>query len=195
MLNEAQTPLRIAEVVLRTSRYDQMRAWYASVLEIDPYCEHLPPTALQGPAEDGNGEPSWASQSRLCFFRLLLDHPYMQVVALFDVPATGLAAPAGPGLHHMQLRDASLLTMATRYRRLKALCIQPFRTVDHGPSLSFYYHDPDSNVVEIAASNHASVEAYLAALASPQFKRNPSGHHVDADAVTALIANTFGDSQ
>lgn len=187
MLNEAQTPLRIAEIVLRTSRYDQMRAWYASVLEIDPYFEQSPPVAAQDRAEDGSGEPSWASQSRLSFFRLLLDHPWIQVIALFDVPATGFADPAGPGLHHMQLRNASLLTMAARYRRLKMGGIEPFRTVDHGPSLSFYYHDPDRNVVEIAASNHASVEAYLTALASPQFKRNPSGHHVDADAVTALI--------
>ncbi|MDM0072356.1 hypothetical protein [Variovorax sp. J31P207] len=187
MSTEANTLLRIAEVVLRTSRYDQMRAWYASVLEIDPYCEHLPPMAAQASAEAGHGEPSWESQSRLSFFRLLLDHPYIQVIALFDVPTAELAAPAGPGLHHMQLRDASLSTMAARYRRLKALGIEPFRTVDHGPSLSFYYHDPDCNVVEIAASNHASVEAYLAALASPEFSRNPSGRHVDADAVTALI--------
>ena len=187
MLTEAQTPLRIAEVVLQTSRYDQMRAWYASVIEIDPYFEHLPSMTARDETKDGNGESAWARQSRLCFFRLLLDHPYFQVIALFDVPSTGFSNPAGPGLHHLQLRDASLLTMAGRYCRLKGLGIEPFRTVDHGPSLSFYYHDPDRNVVEIAASNHASIEDYLAALASPEFKRNPSGHHVDADSATALI--------
>ncbi|MEJ8825123.1 hypothetical protein WKW80_24365 [Variovorax humicola] len=187
MLTEAPTSLRIAEVVLRTSRYDPMRAWYAAVLGIDPYYEHVPPMAAQGRAAHEDGEPSWASRSRLCFFRLLLDHPYMQVIALFDVPAAGLADPVGPGLHHMQLRDASLVAMAVRYRRLKFLGIEPFRSVDHGPSLSFYYQDPDRNVVEISASNHMSVEGYLAALASPAFKRDPSGRNVDADGVTALI--------
>ncbi|MGJ7511534.1 VOC family protein [Variovorax sp. GT1P44] len=187
MTTETRSPLRIAEVVLRTSRFDQMRTWYASVLELAPYYEHSPPVAAQCAGEGKNGEPIWTGPSRLSFFRLLLDHPYIQVVALFDISATGFADPAGPGLHHMQLRDASLVTMAERYRRLKVLRIEPFRTVDHGPTLSFYYHDPDRNVVEIAASKHESVEAYLAALARPEFKRNPSGYPVDADAVTALI--------
>ena len=64
MMAEPQTSLRIAEVVLRTSRYDQMRAWYVSVLEIDPYYEHLPRMdALEG-VDDGSREPSWASRSR-----------------------------------------------------------------------------------------------------------------------------------
>jgi hypothetical protein len=41
--------------------------------------------------------------------------------------------------------------------------------------------------LEVAASNHASVDAYLASLETLEFKRNPSGNPIDADAVTEAI--------
>jgi len=172
--------LRIGEVVLRTGRYDEMRSWYRFLLDLDPYYENLP----AGRNEPGPDRAAWATQVRLAFFRLSLDHPYQQVIALFDVPGTGALDPTAAGLHHMQLREDSLQSLATDYRRLKANGIAPFRTVDHGPSMSFYYKDPDSNVVELAASNHATVDAYLASLDSAEFRRNPSGSPVDADRVT-----------
>lgn len=174
--------LRIGEVVLRTGRYDEMRAWYHALLDLDPYYENLP----EGRSETAPDQ-AWATQVRLAFFRLSLDHPYQQVIALFDVPGTGALDPTAAGLHHVQLREHSLQSMATNYRRLKAHGILPFRTVDHGPSMSFYYKDPDSNVVELAASNHATLDAYLESLDSAEFRRNPSGNSVDADSVTAEV--------
>jgi len=175
--------LRIGEVVLRTGRYDAMRAWYRLVLELDPYYENLP----AGRSESGPDQAAWATQVRLAFFRLSLNHPYQQVIALFDVPGTGTLHPTAAGLHHMQLREQSLQSLAADYRRLTTHGILPFRTVDHGPSMSFYYNDPDSNVVELAASNHASIDAYLRSLDSAEFRRNPSGSPVDADLVAAQI--------
>jgi catechol 2,3-dioxygenase-like lactoylglutathione lyase family enzyme len=186
--------LRIGEVVLRTGRYEEMRAWYRLVLDLDPYYENLPnlPKLPIGRNEPGTDHPAWATQVRLAFFRLSLDHPYQQVIALFDVPGTGALHPTAAGLHHMQLREQSLQSLATDYRRLKAHGVEPFRTVDHGPSMSFYYKDPDANVVELAASNHATIGAYLESLDSLEFKRNPSGVPVDADFVTAAIEECAG---
>src|ERR1700754_5124293 len=126
--------LRIGEVVLRTGRYDEMRAWYRLVLDLEPYYENLPnPPA--GRNVSGPDQPAWATQVRLAFFRLSLDHPYQQVIALFDVPGTGALHPTAAGLHHMQLREQSLQSLATDYQRLKGLGVKPFRTVDHGPSM------------------------------------------------------------
>ena len=173
--------LRIGEVVLRTGRYEPMRAWYRLVLELDPYYENLPASEDES---DGT-RAEWATRVRLAFFRLALDHPYQQVIALFDVPGTGGVDPNGAGLHHMQLREPSLHSLAADYRRLAAQGILPFRTVDHGPSTSFYYRDPDANVVELSAPNHATIEAYLESLDSPEFRRNPSGIAIDPEALLA----------
>ena len=173
--------LRIGEVVLRTGRYDAMRAWYRLVLELEPYYENLP----TGKDESDGTRAEWATRVRLAFFRLALDHPYQQVIALFDVPGTGDVDPTAAGLHHVQLREPSPQTLATDYRRLKAQGVLPFRTADHGPSTSFYYRDPDANVVELSAPNHATIEAYLESLDSPEFRRNPSGIAIDPEALLA----------
>ena len=37
------TPPRLSEVVLRTSRYEEMKVWYQQVLGIKPFFEHTPP--------------------------------------------------------------------------------------------------------------------------------------------------------
>ncbi len=180
-MQSARRPnLRLGEIVLRTSRFEEMRRWYGLLLELEPYFETTMPDESE---EERQRSGRWANQQRLCFFRLLLEHPYQQVLALFDVPGTGLDEPVGPGLHHLQLRDETLRTMAARHRHLKSVGIVPFRTLDHGPSLSSYYRDPDRNVVEISASNHVREDDFLTALDSREFRRNPSGRQVDPDAV------------
>ena len=71
--SEASLPgLRIGEVVLRTGRYDEMKQWYSQVLAMDPYLEHIP---VGMPEPHTNvATQLWATQLRLCFFRLALDH-------------------------------------------------------------------------------------------------------------------------
>lgn len=51
--------------------------------------------------------------------------------------------------------------------------------MDHGPSTSLYYRDPDQNAVEIAASNFATQEAFQACMASDAYSRNPAGKVID----------------
>ena len=90
-------------------------------------------------------------------------------------------------LHHLQLGDESPRVIARRYLELKARGIVPFRAMDHGPTLSFYYRDPDENVVEIAAPNHEEVAQFLSALETPEFARNPSGCSVDPEAIVLSL--------
>ena len=56
---------------------------------------------------------------------------------------------SGPGLDHVQFRHASLGALLDRYEILRDLGIKPHRTMNHGPSTSFYYRDPDGNGVEL----------------------------------------------
>jgi hypothetical protein len=59
------------------------------------------------------------------------------------------ASAAHPGLEHVSFTYADLGKLLATYRRLKTLGIEPFWTINHGPTLSMYYRDPDGNKVEL----------------------------------------------
>jgi catechol-2,3-dioxygenase len=181
-MNQTPSPcalpaLQLGEIVLRTGGYEAMKHWYRQVLQIDPHFEHVP--ADMRTAGVRTDDQRWASQLRLCFFRLIFQHPYQQVVALFEVPGTTAATTNTAGLHHLQLRDASRTTLALRYRLLHSLDIVPFRAMDHGPTSSLYYRDPDGNTVEIAVSNSPDPALFRTAEAAEEYRRNPSGQILD----------------
>ena len=156
-----------------------MKAWYQGMLGVAPFYEHVPKAPA---AAAQSGQQERASDLRLCFIRLHLEHPYAQVLAIFDVPNTRSEPTGDPGLHHMQFRNPTMDDLFARYDRLKALGIRPHRTANHGPGTSFYYRDPDRNIVEISANNFATVEEYRAYFNSEGYRRNPSGIEIDADA-------------
>jgi catechol-2,3-dioxygenase len=165
--------MRLGEIVLGTARYEAMRDWYGRVLALEPASEHAP--GMAGPD----------APTRICFFRLHADHPYQDVVAIFEMQGVVEDGRRHAGLHHMQLRNASIPVLQERYRRLRASGTVPYLAMDHGPTTSLYYRDPDGNVVEIAASNFATLEQAQAALASESFLRNPGGEVIDAQAWSA----------
>ena len=53
--------------------------------------------------------------------------------------------------------------------------------MNHGPSTSFYYRDPDGNGVELSAMNFPTEAEYSTFVTSEAFKRNISGAAIDAD--------------
>jgi catechol-2,3-dioxygenase len=167
--------MRLGEVVLRTGHYDVMKDWYRTLLGIDPSLEHA---SKSGPSSSDPSKPS-----RMCFFRLHVEHPYQDVIAIFEMRDTRSSPTCGPGLHHMQLRNASLENLCERYRRLRKINLMPEHAMDHGPSTSLYYRDPDRNLVEIAASNFATPEEVEACLASETYQRNPAGIIIDPESL------------
>lgn len=184
-LNLDLTPMRMSEIVLKTSRFEELRDFYQGLLGIAPFYEHRPenPTAIVP------GRQERASEIRLCFIRTFLEHPYAQVLGIFEIPGTRPQPSGDPGLHHMQFRNATMADLFTRYERLKSLGIIPHRTANHGPGTSFYYRDPDRNICEISANNFETLEEYLAFFASDAYRKNPSGLEIDADAYIAKYKN------
>lgn len=176
-MNGSHLPLpimRLGEIVLATGHYEVMKAWYRVMLDMESSLEHTPTDMSAARSGKGLHKPT-----RMCFFRLHADHPYQEMIALFEMPRAGADATGHSGLHHMQLRNASMPVLQERYRRLLAAGITPFQAMDHGSSTSLYYRDPDQNVVEISVSNFATNEEVEACLASEEYKRNPAGKVID----------------
>ena len=90
-----------------------------------------------------------------------------------------------PGLHHVAFTFGSMGELLDNYVRLRALDIRPFFCVNHGPTTSMYYTDPDGNRVELQIDNFATAEEGQAWMLSPAFARNPIGVEYDPDALVA----------
>ncbi len=162
---------QFSEVVLKTSSFARMKDWYENLLQVKAFF-----------VRDDAKQASWTGAWGIAFIRLYHQHPYTQVLGLFEVPAVSGKADGlkgEPGLHHMQLRHQGLDHLFSRFEALRVQGIVPERAWNHGPGTSFYYRDPDGNMVELSAVNYADEEAYLAYYRSESYRRNVSGIEID----------------
>ena len=88
-----------------------------------------------------------------------------------------------PGLHHVAFTFGSMGDLVDNYARLRDGGIRPFFCVNHGPTTSMYYRDPDGNRVELQIDNFATAEEGQAWMRSAAFDRNPIGVEFDPDAL------------
>jgi catechol 2,3-dioxygenase-like lactoylglutathione lyase family enzyme len=165
---------RISEIVLRTPNFEKMKDWYQLVLSAKPSFEYE--LEQERPAERTTKVENFR---RLCFLRVFSQFPYTQVLALFDVPGLPVSENHS-GLHHMQFREASLEHLVRRYEMLSAAGIAPYQSFNHGPSISFYYKDPDGNLAEMSGPSYEAEADYLAFFKTPAFAKNPAGVEIDA---------------
>ena len=153
-----KSPIKLAHIVYRTSRFDQMIAWYK--------------TALNATAAFANDEIAF----------LAYDDEHHRV-AFIRVPGLG-EQPAGiAGLHHVAFTFDSLDTLLGNYQRLREVGIEPAWPVNHGPTTSLYYSDPDGNQVEFQVDNYDSVEEAGEYFFTQDFATNTIGVDFDADAL------------
>jgi catechol-2,3-dioxygenase len=160
--------MSFGEIILKTSQYEMLKSWYCAVLDAEPMLE-----------TERTEEPGAGGARQLCFIRPVSDFPFFMTLGIFDVPGLRQAEPTVSGLHHFQIRFGSIDDLFCRYESLVPRGIVPVRSANHGPGTSFYYHDPDANQVELAASNYATEAEVNTLLRSAAFRRNPSGIDVD----------------
>lgn len=149
-------PSRLAHVVMRTSQPSEMIGWYKSVLNA-----HI---------TFGNDTVSF----------LTYDEEHHRV-AIINIPDLNSPAPGCKGFDHCAFTYDTMSDLLSNYTRLKAIGISPFWCINHGPTTSMYYRDPDGNQVELQVDNFDTVELATEFFYSPEFAENPIGVEFDPE--------------
>lgn len=102
-------------------------------------------------------------------------------VAIISEQGTLPRASNAAGLHHVAFSYASLKGLLQAYSLRVKLGIKPTWCVNHGPTTSIYYKDPDGNAIETQVDNFDTVEAANDFMMSGLFRDNPIGTDIDPD--------------
>ncbi len=157
-------PAKLAHVVLKTppERVKLVLDWYKTVLEAETMFEtdHFGFVAYDG------------------------EH---HRVAVLGLPGTEHRIDGRAGMHHMAFTYANLSDLAHTYNRLKGEKITPEYSINHGPTTSMYYFDPDKNMVELQVDN-VPEEKFAEYFANGEFTANPIGVKFDPDELFGRLA-------
>lgn len=154
-------PHKLAHVVYRTRRFDEMLEWYQFVFDAR--------IQLQNPA--------------LAFLTYDDEH-HRFALANLDVlqPEGEDAEKQGMvGLDHVGYTYGSLEDLFENYEQLKAKDILPYWCVHHGMTVSMYYADPDGNQMEFQVNVFDDMEEAGEYMRGPIVEANPVGVEYDPE--------------
>ena len=153
-------PKRLAHIVRRTSRFAELIAWYKTVLG----------------AEVVHGD------EMLAFLTYDDEH---HRIAIAGLPGLEEQSAFAAGTDHVAFTYASLGDLFYTYERLKRERIEPFWCINHGPTISMYYKDPDGSRVELQVDTMATAESIDTWMRSGEFAANPVGIIFDPEDLLA----------
>ena len=147
-------PSRFAHFVLRVRELSRSIAWYEEVV----------------------GMKILHRAEKLAFMTYDEEH---HRIALAETPVDAEPSPGAPGLDHVAYAFNTLGDLLSTYKRLAAKGIEPYWPINHGPSTSLYYHDPDGNGVEFFVDNFDTETELKGWMESETFAANPIGVRFD----------------
>lgn len=162
-MNEATlaSSKRLAHVLYRTHRFEEMVEWYQRVFG----------------AKVQHADPALA-------FLTYDDEHHRFAIANLDVlrPDDGERERMGlVGVDHIAYTLDSLEDLLECYAELKERGIEPYWCVHHGITVSMYYRDPDGNQMEFQVDCFPSRDATVGYMKGPAFAANPVGVEYDPD--------------
>ena len=152
-------PSRFGHIVLRTKRFEQMAAWYKTVLQARPLFE-IPRGTF-----------------------LTFDDEHHRVLIIGDPRVVDRPDNAEGVAHFAYLFDSFEGLMKTYARLRDEDGIRPVYCVNHGFQLSLYYNDPDRNEVELGCDTFQTREEMNDWFANGQFRENFFGYTFDPEDV------------
>src|SRR5437588_6003231 len=163
-------PNKLAHIVYKTPRPQEMIDWYTEVLDAVLVF----------------------ANKRIAFLTYDDEH---HRIALIKVPwllripgAVWRAYRKFWGLDHVAFAYQRLEQLVATYRRLSHAGIEPVWCINHGPTTSMYYEDPDGHRIELQVDNVASTEQLLGWLSGEESERNPIGIEFDPKVLERLLA-------
>lgn len=152
-------PHKLAHVVLRVSNLHRSREWYLRVLE---------------------GWPAFENDV-LCFLTYDDEHHRIGLLAEPNWQNAGDAQ----GLAHIAFTYETLGELLATYKRLAGQDIMPYWKINHGPTISLYYKDPDGNRLELQYDVFEKAEDLDAFFASGAYEENFMGIMFDPQQLIA----------
>jgi len=148
---------KLHHVTIKTSRLDEMIAWYGLLVGAKVQFKD------QGAA--------WMTNDGA-------NHR----IAFLAVP--GLEDDAQKirhnGMHHCAFEYDSFADLMSSFVRLRKAGVDPAFCLDHGPTISLYYKDPEGNFVELQSDNFSDWQASSEWMrTSADFAANPIGTFFD----------------
>jgi len=156
------TEKQLAPIVLQTGQWPVLRDWYLEVLDAHVVYEN----------------------EFLSFMTFDEEHHRLGIVQL---PQPDGRTPMTVGLAHSAYTFPSLESLLTKYEDLQKAGIRPHVPVQHGPTTSIYYRDPDGNAVELQIDNFATPVDATEYLRGEEFHADPFGPSFDPDAMLAAL--------
>lgn len=162
--DKVKSPSKLAHVVLRTNNFKPMVDYYKKFT---------------------GGSASYENEM-LSFITYDDEH---HRIAIGYVPGTQPKITTSCGLEHIAFSFDTMTDLLIAYRQRKKHNILPFWSVNHGPTTSIYYKDPDGNQIETQVDNFDTNEEATEFMLSKAFAENPFGVDVDPeDMIQRLIA-------
>jgi catechol 2,3-dioxygenase-like lactoylglutathione lyase family enzyme len=149
-------PIRLAHFVVKTTDLAASKAWYMKLLD-----------------------PTVAFENEMCCF-ITYDEEHHRV-GIVTMP--GLVPPleAAVGFQHVAFTYADLPSLLSTYRRLRGLGILPFWTINHGPTISLYYQDPNGANIELQHDVFDTPEGVQVFFDSGAYEENCVGVIIDPE--------------
>jgi catechol-2,3-dioxygenase len=149
-------PCRMAHFVIKTNNYAEMVSWYQLLFLADIVF--------------ANGE--------ITFLNFDDEHHRLAIVS----EPTFKSAPKDVNcIDHVAFSFHDLDELFINYERLKRSGVTPTVAIDHGPTTSLYYSDPDGNRVELQVDNFPNVDETIAFFRSSAFASNYIGTRFDPE--------------
>jgi catechol 2,3-dioxygenase-like lactoylglutathione lyase family enzyme len=172
------SPYKLAHAVLRTAHLDEAIRYYELVLNARIVFDQRP---------FGAGLTYDEEHHRLALLAVPAaeapDHRTIEGMHVADTNGadlSGLAFSAAPGLEHLAFTFESLAALLGTYLRVKAAGIKPEYCLNHGPTISLYYADPDGHKTELQIDT-MTMDLANAYIQSDLHASNPLGYPFDPD--------------
>ena len=164
------SPCSLAHVVLRTARLPELLEFWSTFL----------------------GATVTHKDDSIAFLRYDEEH---HRIALIAVPETRPRDGNSAGLHHIAFSYKTIADLLLAYKQRKALGVLPKWSVNHGPTTSIYYEDPDGNLAETQVDNFDTPEAAIDFMTGPLFAENPIGTDFDPEALLRSVESGIPESE